>query len=1317
MSNKVKYNYPEVGGYAFKVDAADPASYSGSGTTVTSVGSETFTSTLESGASYSSENGGVFVFDGTDDIARSTINNFDLSNTSFTIDCWFKADQEIPAGSIFGFVGGGFNNTGMAWGLELQRYNNGSKGLRMDIWGGGHIQFLSSDFNEQEWNHYAATFEAPAEGVETGDMKLFLNGVQYGNTGTSLPIANNEMPLAWGSIINSDNIPSGQRAFYSAGRFGPIRIWKNALTEDEILKQYNSETTRFSSANNLSKGNWEIDITDLNTGGGPSSYTGLYNGSTVPTGGYAVYYNNTVFTAYNDTELLDYIGTIGGNRSSVEDALTWASTQNSILILDDQFENIVTDDLVLNLDPTNTASYDRSSSMVDISNGGGSSTFYNSPTAESLNFGAIYLDGTNQYIDFEAPGITGETVTVEMWANIGEYKNHMFFGFNRYDIYCYNNAIGFNTAQGDCYGITANQASEIGVVNHWHHYVFEMHVGVNATTIANNKIYINGVAQELSQINGNPSSTQANFNGGIGRIGGWRTSTGYNMEMYFGAFRIYNRALTTNEINQNYTNQRAKYDHMNGYNVVQTGLVFNVDSSYEASLRKIVSQSRWYDLSLSRKNASMTNFIPDPRVNDTVPAVQVDGTNDLLAITQISESSNKSTTIEVYMRFDDPNLLTPTTGQMDFILSGAQSGSVDGHDYGIVKNSNSSIPLITYKSRCQWDVAKSLYSFYGYMQILGTGMNNYPTLFKKYYNADGVEQTELFELTYPEMVDGNFFHYVWSVQNSDLGSRVLKHYLNGEEISGVYGNHTSDWNMFNTISTIRAFDRAFASVAALRIYNKPLTAAEALQNYKAQKTNLLYHYTKRKNITPTNLVFCIDPSDNQSYPGGTGTQIYDLTENNLDCLLENGIVHSEINSGILTFDGVDDQVSIDGSGVLNFGKDDTFTLETWVKPIQNPSSGNTAGILGKRQAVGIDYYFPGDGNNRFRAGFRNATDGQNSFGSNAIITPGNWYHVVFTYTPGATDGMKLYINGELDESATNVGIAEFANAAQNFEIGTNAVLGGTSARMSTSVGAARIYNRDLSALEVYVNYTNEKDRFSASYSEIGGYAFKIDAADPASYPGSGTTVTSIGDETFTSTLYGGAAYSSEGGGSFLFDGTDDIAISDINNFNIARMSFSVDAWFKFASPAGTEVDDRHGFIGGGGWHGTGDAWRLGGIRYTNGYEGIELDTFGSGVHSTAPSGYDVQEWNHYCATFDVSTGDATIYLNGVQLNVSHSVPISNYNMPLEWGAVIYTADLSSGIREYYQHGYMGPARIWKHKTLSEEEVLHQYNFEKDRFQV
>ena len=726
------------------------------------------------------------------------------------------------------------------------------------------------------------------------------------------------------------------------------------------------------------------------------------------------------------------------------------------------------------------------------------------------------------------------------------------------------------------------------------------------------------------------------------------------------------------------------------------------------------------------------------------------------------------------------------------------------------------------------------------------------------------------------------------------------------------------------------------------------TLNECLTYFAGQEDKICFN-RDYESIVTDGLVVNLDGGFISSYPRN-GNTWYDLSTSQLNATLLNSPDFLTPNGGLISFDGIDSEAIISGSGELNFGKDDIFTLETWVKPIQNPSSGNTAGILGKKHAVGIDYYFTEDGNNRFRAGFRNATDGQNSFNSNTVITPGNWYHVVFTYTPGSTDGMKLYINGELDTTASNVGIAEFANDALNFEMGTNAALGGTSTRMSTSVGATRIYNRDLSALEVYVNYNafkdrliggyafkidaadpasypgsgttvtsigsetftstlesgasyssenegvfvfdgtddiarstidnfdlsntsftidcwfkadqeipapsiwgfvgggfnntgmawslqiqrynngnkalrmdiwgsghvqflssdfnelgwnhyaatfeapaegvelgemkiflngslygtpgtsfpiannemplewgsvihsdnipngqrafysdgrfgpiriwkkalteneilqqynSEKDRFTPSYSEMGGYAFKIDAADPASYPGSGTTVTSVGDETFTSTLYGGASYSSEGGGSFLFDGTDDIAISDISNFNIANMSFTVDSWFKFASPPDTESDDRHGFIGGGGWGGAGDAWRLGGIRYSsNGYEGIDLDIFGDGAHGPVPSGYDAQEWNHYCGTFDISTGDATIYLNGVQLNTSNSIPITRDAMPLEWGAVIYSANTPNGIREYYQNGYIGPTRIWKNKALSQVEVAAQYNSEKDRF--
>ena len=56
-----------------------------------------------------------------------------------------------------------------------------------------------------------------------------------------------------------------------------------------------------SEADSIFKGNWAINNTPVNSGGGPSSVTSFYHGASVPAGGYAVYNNGTVFTAANDT--------------------------------------------------------------------------------------------------------------------------------------------------------------------------------------------------------------------------------------------------------------------------------------------------------------------------------------------------------------------------------------------------------------------------------------------------------------------------------------------------------------------------------------------------------------------------------------------------------------------------------------------------------------------------------------------------------------------------------------------------------------------------------------------------------------------------------------------------------------------------------------------------------------------------------------------------------------------------------------------------------------------------------------------------------
>jgi hypothetical protein len=116
--------------------------------------------------------------------------------------------------------------------------------------------------------------------------------------------------------------------------------------------------------------------------------------------------------------------------------------------------------------------------------------------------------------------------------------------------------MGFNTAQGDQYGISSTQVANLGLLNQWKHYVFEMRSDVPYT---NNKIYINSQNQSLSQVLGSEQASTRNFNNGSGRISSWLTDDNYNLPMDLGQFKIYNRALSASEIVQNYNATKRRY--------------------------------------------------------------------------------------------------------------------------------------------------------------------------------------------------------------------------------------------------------------------------------------------------------------------------------------------------------------------------------------------------------------------------------------------------------------------------------------------------------------------------------------------------------------------------------------------------------------------------------------------------------------------------------------------------------------------------------------------------------------------------------------
>ena len=224
----------------------------------------------------------------------------------------------------------------------------------------------------------------------------------------------------------------------------------------------------------------------------------------------------------------------------------------------DQSPLIVTDGLSLYTDAVNTRSYAGSGTSVNGLVSGIGLTLVNGVGFGTTATRYFIFDGVDDNIPFNIPNV-GTTITIEMWARIKSFNIvssfGMPFGFAPYNVITYI-GLGYNTANSDQYGLNTTQVTNLGLLNQWKHYVFEMRSDVSYT---NNKIYINGQSQTLSQVASTELTNNRHFNSGNGRISSWLNGNDFHQAMDIAQFRIYNRALTASEIVQNYNATKRRY--------------------------------------------------------------------------------------------------------------------------------------------------------------------------------------------------------------------------------------------------------------------------------------------------------------------------------------------------------------------------------------------------------------------------------------------------------------------------------------------------------------------------------------------------------------------------------------------------------------------------------------------------------------------------------------------------------------------------------------------------------------------------------------
>jgi hypothetical protein len=222
---------------------------------------------------------------------------------------------------------------------------------------------------------------------------------------------------------------------------------------------------------------------------------------------------------------------------------------------------IITDGLILNIDPANRASYPKTGTIVNDTIGTNNSTLQSSGMFENINNGVFDFDGSTNNIllpnTFQPYNLT--ELTISAWFNptSGDSQSLNIFGADSVSGFARFGILSYGTTG---YFIINNRVVNL---NNWVNNVnlnqWNQVIGVFSGSSKGNymRVYFNNGGDASSNIPTIPSSTGTFTATNASRIG---LGTGYG---YFlgsiGNVNIYNRALSPTEILHNYNALKGRF--------------------------------------------------------------------------------------------------------------------------------------------------------------------------------------------------------------------------------------------------------------------------------------------------------------------------------------------------------------------------------------------------------------------------------------------------------------------------------------------------------------------------------------------------------------------------------------------------------------------------------------------------------------------------------------------------------------------------------------------------------------------------------------
>ena len=360
----------------------------------------------------------------------------------------------------------------------------------------------------------------------------------------------------------------------------------------------------------LKKGNFWIGTGDVDKG--PTSTTGFWNGITPPSGGFAIYLNKSsngpsIYTVTTEAQLTGLTSTIAGQTLTTSGAcLNWFATQTDKMILNKDYNNIVTNGLILNLDASFTPSYPTTgTTWYDVSLGGNNGTITNGPTFNTSGGGNLVFDGIDDFVNLGSLSIINGLSNFSFSIVFNSTQNESFIGLfgegsgPRYTLELHNGLIrwwvGGNTID------TTQQYND----GNWHICTITQNSGGNYKCYVDGNLVLNTTQTSLTL--GTENFAVASWN-----------NLSYTYEGKIAIFQIYNRVLSATEVLQNYlatinpkfifgSNLKIWYDMSLQESTSNVDNVNTIDLS-----NNLTTLSRVYDLSGNGKHLTQTTKVNQP---------------------------------------------------------------------------------------------------------------------------------------------------------------------------------------------------------------------------------------------------------------------------------------------------------------------------------------------------------------------------------------------------------------------------------------------------------------------------------------------------------------------------------------------------------------------------------------------------------------------------------------------------------------------------------------------------------------------------------